>query len=482
MSVRGAARRVLVSALLAGVLGGLPAEAARSGAPAPRAAVVHPLDPLLEDVERRTFQWFWEVADSETGLVPDRHPTPSFSSVAAVGFGLTAWGIGAERGYVTRAAARARTLATLRLLRRAPQGPATAGTAGDHGFFYHFLDLRSGTRYRTNELSTVDTALLMLGVLFAESYFDRPEPAEAEIRRLAEELYLRVEWPWAQVRGPLISMGWTPERGFIADDWCCYNEGMFIYLLALGSPTHPIDPAAWAAWTASYARSFGTLYGQEHLTFGPLFGHQFAQAWIDLRGVQDAFMRAHGLDYFENSRRAAYSQRAYAIANPLGWAGYGADVWGLSACDGPGDVVREYGGALRTFRGYAARGVNLDPAHNYDDGTITPMASLASLPFAPEIVIPAVHALHERYGDAIYGPHGFADAFNPSFDGEPPTPQGRRVPGVGWVDGDRLGIDQGPILLMFENYRSGFVWSVMRRNPHLRRGLERAGFVGGWLR
>lgn len=439
------------------------------------------LDPLFDDIERRTFDYFWQVTDPASGLVPDRYPTPSFSSIAAIGFGLTAYPIGVERGYVPRADARQRTLATLRFLHAAPQGPEPAGNAGHRGFFYHFLDMATGTRHETIELSTVDTALLMAGVLFSASYFDAPDADEAEIRRLADELYRRVEWDWAAPRAPAIAHGWTPEGGFLPHDWRGYNEAMIVYLLALGSPTHPVDGGAWDQWQSTYARFWGTLEGQQHLTFGPLFGHQYTAVWVDLRGIRDTYMAARGLDYFENGRRAVLSQRAYAIRNPLAWRGYGPDTWGLSACDGPTDVEQEYRGEPRTFRGYAARGVSLDPAHNYDDGTLTPTAVIASLPFAPEYVVPATLELRRLYGAEIYGQYGFFDAFNPSFDYDVALRYGRRIPGFGWVDTDYLGISQGPILAMIENHRSGLVWRVMRNNPYFRRGLERAGFTGGWL-
>lgn len=445
---------------------------------APTAAA---LDPLFDDIERRTFDYFWEVTDPVRGLVPDRYPTPSFSSIAAIGFGLTAYPIGVERGYVSRADARARTLATLRYLHDAPQGPEATGEAGYHGFFYHFLDMSSGTRYATNELSTIDTGLLMAGVLFAGMYFDAADDEEAEIRTLTDELYRRVDWRWASPRAPAISHGWKPEGGFLPHDYQGYQEAMFLYILALGSPTHAVDAKAWDAWTATYDRSWGTLEGQEHLTGGPLFWHQYTAVWIDLRGIRDAYMAARGLDYFENGRRAVYSQRNYATANRLGWKGYGPNVWGLTACDGPVDIVLPYHGETRTFRTYAARGVSLNSNDNYDDGTIAPTAAVASLPFAPEIVIPATLAMHRTYGAQIYGRYGFLDAFNPSFDFDVPLHHGRRVPGFGWVDTDYLGIDQGPILAMIENHRSELVWRLMRGNPYIRRGLERAGFTGGWL-
>ena len=471
-------RRALlgVGALFLGALlpgcqspGGAPSEGASSKAGS--------LGTWIDDLERRTFDFFWETTDANTGLAPDRWPTPSFCSIAAVGFALTGYCVGVSRGYVTRAQARERVLTTLRTLRDAPQGPQAAGVAGYKGFFYHFLDMKSGLRFDRCELSTVDTALMLAGALCCQSFFDSPDPQEAAIRTLVDELYGRVDWRWAQVRAPLIGHGWHPETGFIGSDWKAYDESMIVYLLALGSPIQPVDGSAWGAWASGLQSAWGREYGQEYLRFPPLFGHQFTQCWVDLRGVQDDFMRQRGLDYFENSRRATLAQRAYAIANPEGWAGYGADVWGVSACDGPADVEREFGGRMRRFISYAGRGMGL-----YDDGTIAPYAAGSSIAFAPEIVVPALQAMRDRYGAALYGRYGFLDAFNPSFTfTDVKLTHGRVVPGLGWVDTDYLGIDQGPMLAMLGNHRGEVVWGAMRGNAHLRRGLERAGFRGGWL-
>lgn len=453
--------------------------AQKPGGVSKRPAVTQPSSgAFIEDLERRTFAFFWERADPATGLVPDRWPTPSFSSVAAMGFGLTAYPIGAERGYVTREQARDRVLVTLRFLRAAPQGPGAKGVAGEHGFYYHFLDMPAGRRHRQVELSTIDTSLLLAGVLFCQSYFDGADPAEAEIRALADAIYRRVDWTWAQPRPPLVAMGWTPERGFDRSDWRGYDEAMILYVLALGSPTHPIDPAAWEAWTSSYR--WGAFHGSgEHVGFAPLFGHQYSHTWIDLRGTRDAYGRSKGIDYFENARRATLAQRAYAIANPMGWRGYGADVWGLTACDGPIDGTYEVNGVRRRFFTYAARGADFTELR--DDGTIAPTAAASSIAFAPEVVVPTLEAMRRRW-PAIYGQYGFVDAFNPTFAslGVPPR-MGRNDPSGVWVDGDYLGIDQGPIVAMIENYRSELVWRTMRRNPHVVRGLRRAGFTGGWL-
>ncbi len=447
----------------------------------PATAIRQVAGPALDDIERRTFDFFWETTDATTGLAPDRHPSRPFSSIAAIGFALTAYPIGAERGWVSRDQAAKRTLATLRFLRDAPMGPEATGRSGYRGFYYHFLDMRSGHRFGAwVELSSVDTSLMMMGVLFAQSYFERDDLREREIREIADTLYRRIEWDWMQPRPPLISMGWNPETGrFIDHDWKGYNEAMLVYVLALGSPTHPVEPAAWTEWTRSYDRSWGEFQGQTYLSFAPHFGHQYSHAWIDFRGIRDAYMRERGFDYFENSRRATLAQHAYAVANPMAWKGYSSEIWGLTASDGPQNTRQPYRGEQREFRAYSARGAGR--ADGFDDGTIAPTAALSSLPFAPDVVVPAAEAMRTRYGDDLYGRYGFFDAFNPSFEYDVPLVTGKVVPGKGWFASDYLGIDQGPILAMIANHRDGFVWNVMKRNPHIRRGLERAGFQGGWL-
>src|SRR5437899_8543606 len=275
------------------------------------------IDPFVLELQERTFRFFWDTANSENGLVPDRYPTPSYSSIAAVGFGLTTYPIGVERGYITRQQAQQRVLTTLRFLSKAPQGADARGAAGHRGFFYHFLGMKTGQRFEDSELSTVDTAILLAGALFNQSYFNGTNAEETESRRLVDEIYARVDWQWAQPHGHAISLGWSPEEGFLEYDWRGYNEAMMIYLLALGSPTHAVEPEAWTEWTSTYdATSWRTLFGQEFLNFGPLFGHQYTHVWIDFRKLQDPYMRRRGLDYFENTRRAIYAQQAYAIANP----------------------------------------------------------------------------------------------------------------------------------------------------------------------
>ncbi|MBO9745812.1 hypothetical protein J7431_00605 [Xanthomonas phaseoli pv. dieffenbachiae] len=446
----------------------------------PPKPVKPPLPPLFSDIERRTFQFFWDTTNEVNGLSPDRFPSRPFASIASVGFALTAYPIGIENGWVSRNQAIDRTLTTLKFFRDAPMGPQKTGRAGYKGFYYHFLDMQQGNRYDSwVELSSVDTALLMMGVLFTQSYYDGDDPREKEIRQIADTLYKRVDWRWLQQRAPLISMGWFPESGFINHDWMGYNEAMMLYILALGSPTHGVDPDAWTSWTRTYNNDWGVYQGQEYLSFGPLFGHQYSHVWIDFRDIQDQYMRERGIDYFLNSRRATLAQRDYAIDNPMKWKDYGENVWGLTASDGPQNTSQEYRGEQRQFRHYSSRGAGL--RENFDDGTIAPTAAISSIVFAPEVVIPATQEMHKRYGDFLYSSYGFLDSFNPSFNYDIPIKTGRMVPDRGWVASDYIAIDQGPILTMIANYQDEFVWNVMKKNPYIRAGLERAGFTGGWL-
>jgi hypothetical protein len=403
---------------------------------------VLPDEAFLDLVQRTAFDYFWYETNSENGLIKDRSGDPSLSSIASVGFGLSVLTVGIDRGWINREAGRARVLTTLQFLWNSPQGPEADAT-GYKGFYYHFLDLQTGRRARGSELSTVDTALLLGGVLHVQEYFAQEDPTEAQIRALADALYRRVEWPWMQVRSARICHGWTPETGFLPYDWGGYNEAMILYLLALGSPTFPITAEAWTAWTSSYA--WQTHYGQAFVTFPPLFGHQYSHLWIDFRGIQDAYMRDKGLDYFENSRRATLANRAYAIANPLGWADYGENVWGLTASDIPSS--------------YRARGA---PPAQSDDGTITPTAAAGSFAFTPHESLAALRYMYAAYRTQIWGPYGFKDAFNPSRE---------------WFATDYLGIDQGPIVLMIENSRTGRIWKAFMAHVAIQRGLVRAGFV-----
>ncbi len=465
-------RHFLATAALAG---------AAAAAPRTLAASRPALPPLFDDIARRTFAFFRDTTDRVHGLAPDRWPSPSFCSIAATGFALTAWPIGVARGWMTRTAAAERTLATLRFFWNAPQGDSSEGVTGHKGFFYHFLDMKTGHRFGGCELSSVDTALLVAGMLFAAEWFDGRDPVETEIRDLAQRIYARIDWRWMQAGRPLVAMGWHPESGFIARGWDGYNEGMLIYILALGAPEHALDPAAWASWCASYPHAWRGEGPTRHLGFGPQFGHQYSHVWIDFRGIRDVAMRAAGIDYFENSRRATWWQRRYAAANPMGWAGYSADIWGLTACDGPADATRRRGDRMAEFRAYSARGP-IGLPDGFDDGTLAPTAAIASLPFAPEIVIPAAAALHRVHGKRLYQRYGFVDSFNPSFRWtDTAIERGHVDPQHGWYDTDYLGIDQGPILAMIANHRDDQVWSTMRRSKAIATGLRRAGFTGGWL-
>ncbi len=426
-------------------------------------------DGFLDTLEHRTFNYFWECVNPSTGLTPDRYPTLTFSSVAAIGFALTSYGIGAERKYVSREAAAERVLTTVRYLYTLPQGDARMGTAGYRGFYYHFLNFKDGTRFNTEiELSTIDTALLIAGVLFCQSYFSEDNRVEKNIRAYADSIYRRVEWKWLYARPPLMSMGWYPEKGIHQSDWHGYDESMILYLLALGSPTSPISSEAWNGYTRS--SKWLKYYGKEFVSFGPLFGHQYSHCWIDFRGIHDDYMRAKGIDYFENSRRATLTHQAYAKQNPKNYFSYSENIWGFTACDGPADEVRTVNGIEYRFQSYAARGVSADWVN--DDGTIAPTAAGGSVAFAPEICIPALKSMRDEI-PGLWTPYGFLDAFNLTYVTEK-SPNG-------WIDHDYLGIDQGPIIIMIENLRSELVWNVMKKNPYIIKGLQRAGFTGGWL-
>ena len=433
---------------------------------------------FLDTLQHKTFNFFWDLTPPGNGLTPDRWPTPSFSSIAAVGFALTAYPIGVEHGWITRAEASGRTLKTLQFFWTAPQDSAGPNTTGYRGFFYHFLDMQTGRRFQTVELSTIDTSLLLAGILFAQSYYDRSDTTEQQIRALADSIYFRVDWQWAQAGAPGVTMGWHPESGFLNARWIGYNEGMILNILAIASPTHPVDSTAtWNAWVGGY--QWGTYHGQSFVQFAPLFGHEYSHVWIDFRNIKDAYMLGKGIDYFENSRRATLSQRAYAIANPGAWAGYSGNVWGLTACDGPANKTLTLAGRSRQFHTYTARGAALGDER--DDGTLCPTAVGGAVPFAPEFTIPALLTMRTTYGNHLFSTYGFLDAFNPTFTAAGQQEVGSVDPTLGWFDVDYLGIDQGPILAMVENFRTDFVWRVMRGNAHIIRGLKRAGFTGGWL-
>jgi hypothetical protein len=397
---------------------------------------------FLDDLQERAFRYFWNEANPANGLVKDRSASWSPGKMAATGFGLSAICIGIDHGWVTREAGRQRVLTTLETLWNGPQGPEPQGNIGYKGFFYHFVDLQTAVRTWDCDLAPIDTALLFAGIIDAHQYFAGDDPLDVELRELADAIIGRADWSF-MYNGQGIALTWWPEYGFSPVTWLGYNEAMLMYLLAIGSSTHPIPPATWQAWTSTY--SWQHHYGYDFVVFPPLFGHQYSHCWIDFRDIQDAYMRAHDSTYFENSRRATLAARAYCIDNPLSWEGYGENVWGLTASDDP-------------QHGYIAHGA---PPAQHDNGTITPTAAAGSLPFIPEAVLPALMGMYTAYGDQIWGEYGFKDAFNPT---------------LGWVATDYLGIDQGPIVLMIENYRNGAVWERVMGYPDIRRGLRLAGF------
>jgi hypothetical protein len=314
----------------------------------------------------------------------------------------------------------------------------------------------------------IDTAILVAGVLTAGTYFSAPDDDEREIRELARFLYERVDWRWATNGGRVVAMGWKPGAGFLSYGWEGYSEALLLYVLGLGSPTHPLPEESYHAWTTTY--QWENLYDVDFLFAAPLFIHQLSHLWIDFRGIQDELMRAKHCDYFENSRRATLVQQRYACRNPKRFKAYGENCWGITAGPGPG-FTRQYveGGIERRFYDYVGRGVPFGP----DDGTLAPWAVVASLPFAPEIVVPTLHHVRDAFPEVVSA-DGLLTSFNPSFD----LGNGS---GRGWLCPYHYGLDQGPVALMIENHRSGLLWNLMRTCPAITTGLRRAGFRDGWL-
>jgi len=423
---------------------------------------------MLDNLRRATFDYFRNEVDPRTGLTADKTQPGSPSSIAAVGMGLSVYIVAIERGWLSRREAVERTLTVLRFLHSSHQG-AEAHATGYRGFYYHFLDMQTGRRAWKCELSTIDTAILMAGVLTAANYFTLESQEESEIRELAESLYRRVDWQWALNGATTICHGWKPESGFLACRWdTCYSEALILYVLALGSPTFPVDPQGYREWISTF--EWRKVYDIEYLYAGPLFIHQMSHLWLDFRGIHDEFNRQKGIDYFENSRRATQVHQQYGIANPLGFAHYHKYGWGLTASDGPGPAVLEVNGVRRVFYDYVARGAPFGP----DDGTISPWAVVASLPFAPEIVIDTVRHAIERLRLAGRSPYGFDASFNPTY------PETSRNP-HGWVSPWIFGLNQGPIILMIENFQSELIWKTVRTCSYIVKGLRRAGFRDGWL-
>ncbi len=391
---------------------------------------------LLEDLERRSFQYFWEQAGAGTGLVLDRTRTDgapadedhrTVASIAATGFGLTAICIAVERGWVKRDAARERVRTTLRFFaERALQ---------EHGWFYHWLDMNTGERKWKSEVSSIDTALLVAGALTARQYFHD----DADITRWSVAIYEHIDFPWMLNGHPtILSMGWRPETGFIKARWDDYSEHLILYLLAIGSPTHPITPEAWYAWK----RNWNQYAGYNYLGKTPLFTYQYPHAWVDFRNRRET--KAEHVDYFENSVKATLAHRQFCMDLSKDFPRYGPNVWGISASD--------------SAKGYVAwGGPPRDPAI---DGTVVPYASAGSLMFTPQLSIAALRTMREKYGRLVSGKYGFADAFNPN---------------TGWVDRDVIGIDLGITLLAAENARSGNIWRWFMKNSEILKAMDLAG-------
>jgi hypothetical protein len=423
---------------------------------------------MLDRLRRETFEYFRREVNPANGLVQDKTQPGSPCSIAAVGMGLSIYIVAVERELLSRTEAVNRTLTLLRFFHSSHQGPEPFAT-GYKGFYYHFIDMKTGRRAWKCELSTIDTTIFMAGVLTAASYFTGKDDAESEIRELADILYRRVDWKWASNNGTTICHGWKPESGFLPYRWdTCYSEALILYVLALGSPTFPIGADGYREWTSTF--EWKKLYGIEYLYAGPLFIHQMSHLWLDFRGIHDDFNRKTGIDYFENSRRATYVQRQYGIENPLGFSHYHEYGWGLTASDGPGPAVLEVNGIRREFFDYTARGTPFGP----DDGTISPWAVVASLPFAPEIVIDTVRHAIERLSLKRRSPYGFDASFNSTY---PDTSRNRN----GWVSPWIFGLNQGPIILMIENFQSELIWKSIRKCAYIVDGLGRAGFRDGWL-
>lgn len=413
------------------------------------AAVAEPFtntDQFLDFIQETDFDYFWYWANPVNGLIPDRSEVTSTASIASVGFGLTAIGIGIDHGWITRTQGVARVLTTLNTFLQGPQGPQSTGVIGYNGWFYHYLYMSTALR-ANSELSSIDTSLLLAGILYDKQYFNGTNADETSIRTMASAIFNRVNWTWMANGTNAVATAWYPGTGagtgFSGDYWVGYCEGMIIYCLGLGTSTTPLPASSWNYWTSGY--DWITNYGQAYVFFPPLFTYEYSHCWIDFRHIADSYMNAHNSTYFENSRRAALAQVAYSIANPNKEVGYSSNVWGLTASDDPD--------------GYTSHGIT---PGGYDDGTIAPTAAGGAMVFTPEYSEPTLDYFYVHYRPHIWTAYGFRDAFNI---------------GQGWYDVDELGIDQGPIVIMIENYRTQRPWQLFMQNPEVTNGLERAGFV-----
>jgi hypothetical protein len=423
---------------------------------------------MLGTLQSATFAYFLKYFNPENGLIADKSKPDSHSSIAAVGLGITSYVVGIERNLLSREEGVNRILTVLNFFHDGQQGPEE-DAMGYKGFYYHFLHMDTGRRAWESELSTIDTAIFIAGVLTAACYFTGENKAEKEIRNLAESLYRRIDWQWALNGGTMICHGWKPESGFLNYYWNeGYSEAIILYVLALGSPTFPIDPKGYQEWTSTF--KWENIEGFEYIHAGPLFIHQMSHLWLDFRGIRDALNTKYKIDYFENSRRATHVQQLYAMKNPLNFAHYGENNWGFTASDGPGPAIMMIDGVEKVFYDYIARGVPFGP----DDGTISPWAVIASLPFAPDIVLGTVRHAIKRLKERGSANDGFDASFNPFY-----TIAG--IGGIGWVSPWKFGLNEGPMVIMIENFRTQFVWNTIKQCEYITNGLRRAGFTGGWL-
>jgi hypothetical protein len=415
---------------------------------------------MLDSIQKKTFLFFLNEHSPDKGIVKDRAAVWAPASIASTGFGIPSFAIGVERNWITRKQAAEITLNMLKFFANSVQSTDTNAT-GYKGFYYHFLRMNSGTREWKCELSSIDTGLLMMGIIFARNYYNLDNEDEKQIRELSAMLLGRMDWsfflmPPTGKHPNCISMAWSPEEGLLNHGWSGYNEGLFLYVLAAGTGMKDVEKS-YDSWLSTY--EWQTPYkGLSHVAFPPLFGHQFSQAFIDYRGLADKYMKEKGIDYFENSRRATYVQREYAIENPKGWVGYDSLCWGITASDGPGS---SFNFGDKKFEGYAGRGTSGKDHTIAEDGTLAPYGPMSSLPFAPEIVLPTMKSINARYGKELWGKYGYYDSFNPT---------------INWVNNDFIGIDQGPMLIMIENFRTGLVWDYVMKDPIIQTGLTKLGY------
>lgn len=416
---------------------------------------------FLDSIQRYAFNYFLGELNPENGLVKDRTAEWSASSIAAVGFAIPSYAIAAKRNWISRDSASQIVNTILKFFLNSEQSADTLAT-GYKGFYYHFLNMKTGKRDYHSELSTIDTGLLIAGVIFARQYFDRNNEIERLIRETANKLINRLDWNFFRMKtddqyNNSICMGWDPEKGFHNMGWIGYNEAILLYILAAGGNLeNPVG--SYNSWLNSY--DWREPYkGFAHVVFPPMFGHQYSHMFIDFRNIYDDYMKARGIDYFENSRRATYTQKLYAIENPYNWVGYDSLCWGITACDGPGE---KYNYDDKKFLGYAGRGTSGPDLVYFDDGTLAPTAVAGSIVFAPEICIPTLKNITDKYGPkGLWSKYGLLDAFNPTLN---------------WFNPEYIGIDQGPIVIMIENLRTGLVWEYFMKDSLIQKGLEKLNF------